>query len=99
MADPETGWDFRPYSPVLWRKLRATYQEAPFMLSSATLNSESLEWIKVSLGIEGEEVKVLSSNCDSNCDGNQAAFVILLWVGQAGQYSYLMHQQICMNCD
>ena len=28
-------------------------------------------------------------------DGNQAAFVILLWVGQ---YSYLMHQQICMNC-
>ena len=36
------------------------------MLSSATLNSESLEWIKVSLGIEGEEVKVLSSNCDRN---------------------------------
>ena len=32
-------------------------------------------------------------------DGNQAAFVILLWVGQAGQYSYLMHQPICMNCD
>ena len=30
-------------------------------------------------------------------DGNQAAFVILLWVGQAGQYSYLMHQQVCMN--
>ena len=34
------------------------------MLSSATLNSESLERIKVSLGIEREEVKVLSSNCD-----------------------------------
>ena len=34
------------------------------MLSSATLNTESLERIKVSLGIEGEEVKVLASSCD-----------------------------------
>ena len=64
VADPETGWDFRPYSPVLWRWLRATYQGTPFMLSSATLNTESLERIKVSLGIEREEVKVLSSSCD-----------------------------------
>ena len=32
------------------------------MLSSATLNTESLERIKVSLGIEGEEVK--ASSCD-----------------------------------
>ena len=62
VADPETGWDFRPYSPVLWRWLRATYQGTPFMLSSATLNTESLERIKVSLGIEREEVKVLSSS-------------------------------------
>ena len=34
------------------------------MLSSATLNTESLERIKTSLGIETEEVKVLSSSCD-----------------------------------
>ena len=61
MADPETGWDFRPYSPVLWRWLRATY---PFLLSSATLNTDSLERIKESLGIDMEEVKVLSSSCD-----------------------------------
>ena len=32
------------------------------MLISATLNTESLERIKVSLGIEGEEVK--ASSCD-----------------------------------
>ena len=64
MADPETGWDFRPYSPVLWRWLRATYLGAPFLLSSATLNTDSLERIKESLGIDMEEVKVLSSSCD-----------------------------------
>ena len=58
------GWDFRPYSPVLWRWLRATYQGAPFMLSSATLSNESLERVKASLGIDNEEVLVLSSNCD-----------------------------------
>ena len=58
------GWDFRPYSPVLWRWLRATYQGAPFMLSSATLSTESLERVKASLGIDNEEVLVLSSNCD-----------------------------------
>ena len=34
------------------------------MLGSATLNTESLERIKTSLGIETEEVKVLSSSCD-----------------------------------
>ena len=34
------------------------------MLSSATLSTESLERIKVSLGIEREEVKVLASSCD-----------------------------------
>ena len=64
MADPETRWDFRPYSPVLWRWLRATYLGAPFLLSSATLNTDSLERIKESLGIDMEEVKVLSSSCD-----------------------------------
>ena len=64
VADPKTGWDFRPYSPVLWRWLRATYLGTPFMLSSATLNTESLDRIKVSLGIDKEHVKVLSSSCD-----------------------------------
>ena len=34
------------------------------MLSSATLSTESLERIKVSLGIDMEEVLVLSSSCD-----------------------------------
>ena len=34
------------------------------MLSSATLNTESLERIKASLGIDREEVMVLSSSCD-----------------------------------
>ena len=34
------------------------------MLSSATLSTESLERIKVSLGINREEVLVLSSSCD-----------------------------------
>ena len=34
------------------------------MLSSATLSTESLERIKGSLGIDKEEVKVLSSSCD-----------------------------------
>ena len=64
VADPLGGWDFRPYSPVLWRWLRATFQHTPFMLSSATLSTESLERIKVSLGIDREEVLVLSSSCD-----------------------------------
>ena len=63
-ADSLGGWDFRPYSPVLWRWLRATFQHTPFMLSSATLSTESLERIKVSLGIDREEVLVLSSSCD-----------------------------------
>ena len=34
------------------------------MLSSATLSNESLERVKASLGIDNEEVLVLSSNCD-----------------------------------
>ena len=34
------------------------------MLSSATLNTESLERIKVSLGIDKEEVMVVSSSCN-----------------------------------
>ena len=34
------------------------------MLSSATLSTESLERVKASLGIDNEEVLVLSSNCD-----------------------------------
>ena len=34
------------------------------MLSSATLNTESLERIKASLGIECEEVRVLAGGCD-----------------------------------
>ena len=34
------------------------------MLSSATLSTESLERIKVSLGIDREEVLVLSSSCE-----------------------------------
>ena len=59
------GWtEFRPYSPDLWRWLRATYQGVPFMLSSATLSTTSLERIKISLGIDREEVLVLSSSCD-----------------------------------
>ena len=41
VADPLGGWDFRPYSPVLWRWLRATFQHTPFMLSSATLSPEN----------------------------------------------------------
>ena len=40
------------------------FQHTPFMLSSATLSTESLERIKVSLGIDREEVLVLSSSCD-----------------------------------
>ena len=27
VADPETGWDFRPYSPVLWRWLALRNRE------------------------------------------------------------------------
>ena len=34
------------------------------MLSFATLSTESVERIKSSLGIDKEEVKVLSSSCD-----------------------------------
>ena len=34
------------------------------LLSSATLSTESLERIKVSLGIDREDVLVLSSSCD-----------------------------------
>ena len=34
------------------------------MLSSATLSTESLDRIKLSLGIDREDVKVLSSTCD-----------------------------------
>ena len=64
VADPERGWSFSPYSPELWRWLRATYQGVPFMLSSATLSTDSLERIKVSLGIDKDEVFVLSSSCD-----------------------------------
>ena len=40
------------------------YLGAPFLPSSATLNTDSLERIKESLGIDIEEVKVLSSSCD-----------------------------------
>ena len=51
------------FSPALgW--LRATFHGAPYMLSSATLNTESLERIKASLGIECEEVRVLAGGCD-----------------------------------
>ena len=34
------------------------------MLSSATLSTESLDRIKLSLGIDREDVKVLSTTCD-----------------------------------
>ena len=60
MADPESGWGFRPYSAELWRWLRATYQDTPFLLSSATLDTTSLERIKASLDISGQDVKVLT---------------------------------------
>ena len=34
------------------------------MLSSASLSTESLDRVKLSLGIDREDVKVLSSTCD-----------------------------------
>ena len=48
----------------LWRWLRATYQDTPFLLSSATLDTTSLERIKASLDISGQDVKVLTTSCD-----------------------------------
>ena len=42
----------------------ATYQDTPFLLSSATLDTTSLERIKASLDISGQEVKVLTTSCN-----------------------------------
>ena len=62
VADPEAGWDFRPLE--LWRWLRATFQDTPFLLSSATLDTASLEPIKSSLDIARQDVRVLTTSCD-----------------------------------
>ena len=64
MVESEAGWSFRPYSAELWRWLRATFQDTPFLLSSATLDTASLERIKSSLDIAGQDVKVLTTSCD-----------------------------------
>ena len=64
MADPEAGWGFRPYNAELWRWLRATFQDTPFLLSSATLDTASLERITASLDIAGQGVRVLTTSCD-----------------------------------
>ena len=64
VADPEAGWDFRPYNAELWRWLRATFQDTPFLLSSATLDTASLERIKSSLDIARQDVRVLTTSCD-----------------------------------
>ena len=58
------GWGFRPYSAELWRWLRATFLNTPFLLSSATLDTASMERITASLDIAGQELKVLSTSCD-----------------------------------
>lgn len=64
VADPEAGWGFRPYNAELWRWLRATFQDTPFLLSSATLDTASLERITASLDIAGQGVRVLTTSCD-----------------------------------
>ena len=64
VADPEAGWGFRPYNAELWRWLRATFLDTPFLLSSATLDTDSLERITASLDIAGQGVKVLTTTCD-----------------------------------
>ena len=64
MADPEAGWGFRPYSAELWRWLKATFQDTPFLPSSATLDTASLERITTSLDIAGQGVRVLTTSCD-----------------------------------
>ena len=64
MADPEAGWGLWPYSAELWRWLRATFQDTPFLPSLATLDTASLERITTSLDIAGQGVRVLNTSCD-----------------------------------
>ena len=65
MADSQFGWtDFRPYDENLWQWIGISFPGTPYLLSSATINSESLERIKTSLDIKGEEVRVLSGSLD-----------------------------------
>ena len=65
MADPKFGWaGFRPYDRSLWRYLALAYPNTPYLLSSATINTESLQRITESLDIEDQEICVLSMSCD-----------------------------------
>ena len=63
MADSQFGWtDFRPYDVNLWQWIAISFPDTPYLLSSATINTDSLERIKSSLDIKGEEVRVLSAS-------------------------------------
>ena len=65
MADSQFGWTgFRPYDKNLWQWIALAFPNTPYLLSSATLNTSSLDWIKASLDIKKEEVRVLSTGPD-----------------------------------
>ena len=65
MADSQFGWtDFRPYDVNLWQWIAISFPDTPYLLSSATINTDSLERIKSSLDIKEEEVRVLSASLD-----------------------------------
>ena len=52
------------YFLIFLNLLRATFQDTPFLLSSATLDTASLERITASLDIAGQGVRVLTTSCD-----------------------------------
>ena len=65
MADSQFDWtDFRPYDVNLWQWIAISFPDTPYLLSSATINTDSLERIKSSLDIKEEEVRVLSASLD-----------------------------------
>ena len=65
MADSQFGWtDFRSYDKNLWQWISLSFPHTPYLLSSATINTDSLERIKSSLDIKKEDVRVLTASVD-----------------------------------
>ena len=51
VADTVDGWTgFRKYTPELYQYLTSVYPTVPWILSSATMNEESLQRIAPTLG-------------------------------------------------
>jgi len=64
VMDSENGWTtFRPYVPLTWNYLRANFR-SPFLLSSATMEEDSLMRIAESLYMARVDIKTVFKNPD-----------------------------------